>query len=98
MISFYSTGLVTVSTVARLDRDTNPHQYSLVINAVDAGFPFPETATTTVYVHIEDVNDKPPKYEIIFYIKLVNFIFHLISMLQISPAIVHCIYFGEEFN
>lgn len=57
----YRTGLVTVSTVARLDRDTNPHQYSLVITAVDAGFPIPETATTTLYVQITDVNDKPPK-------------------------------------
>lgn len=50
-----------MSTVARLDRDSNPHQYSLVINAVDAGFPIPETATTTLYVQIDDVNDKPPK-------------------------------------
>lgn len=58
---FFRTGVVTVSDVARLDRDTNPHQYAVVINAVDAGFPIPETATTTLYVNIEDVNDKPPK-------------------------------------
>lgn len=62
--SFFSlnrTGLVSVSTVARLDRDTNPDQYSVIINAVDAGFPIPETATTTLYVKIQDINDKPPK-------------------------------------
>lgn len=53
---------MSVSTVARLDRDSNPHQYSLVINAVDAGFPIPETATTTLYVQIDDVNDKPPRF------------------------------------
>ncbi len=55
------TGLVTVAGVARLDRDSNPKSYSVVINAVDAGFPIPETATTTLTVNIDDVNDKPPK-------------------------------------
>lgn len=55
------TGLVTVAGVARLDRDTNPKSYAVVINAVDAGFPIPETATTTLTVNIDDVNDKPPK-------------------------------------
>lgn len=54
-------GLVQVSTVARLDRDTNPDHYAVIINAVDAGFPIPETATATLYVNIKDVNDKPPK-------------------------------------
>ena len=47
---------------ARLDRDTNPESYAVVVNAIDAGFPIPETATATVYVKITDVNDKPPKY------------------------------------
>lgn len=32
------------------------------MNAIDAGFPIPETATTTVYVKVQDVNDKPPKF------------------------------------
>lgn len=32
------------------------------MNAVDAGVPFPETATSTVYVNIKDVNDEPPKF------------------------------------
>lgn len=61
MFFLLRSGLVQVSTVARLDRDINPDQYSVIINAVDAGFPIPETATTTLYVKIEDVNDKPPK-------------------------------------
>lgn len=52
---------MTVSKVARLDRDTNPDHYAVVINAVDAGFPIPETATTTLYVNIDDVNDKAPR-------------------------------------
>lgn len=55
-------GLIQVSTHSRLDRDTNPHDYEIIVNAVDAGFPIPETATATVYVKIQDVNDKPPKF------------------------------------
>lgn len=57
------TGLITVSTHARLDRDTNSDHYAIVVNAVDAGFPISETATATVFVTIEDVNDKSPKFE-----------------------------------
>ncbi|GAB0099897.1 cadherin EGF LAG seven-pass G-type receptor 3 [Sergentomyia squamirostris] len=57
------TGLLTVSTQARLDRDTNADSYTIVVNAIDAGFPIPETATATVYVKIQDVNDKPPKFK-----------------------------------
>lgn len=53
---------MTVASVARLDRDINPKSYSVVIVAVDAGYPIPETATTTLTVNIDDVNDKPPKY------------------------------------
>lgn len=55
------TGVVRVSTVARLDRDSNPHEYSLIINAVDAGYPISETGTATLLVQISDINDKPPK-------------------------------------
>ncbi|XP_055687294.1 cadherin-23 [Lutzomyia longipalpis] len=57
------TGLLTVSTQARLDRDSNADSYTIVVNAIDAGFPIPETATATVYVKIQDVNDKPPKFK-----------------------------------
>lgn len=57
----FRTGLVSVSTVARLDRDTNPHEYSLIINAVDAGYPISETGTATLLIQVSDVNDKPPK-------------------------------------
>ncbi|XP_058065906.1 cadherin EGF LAG seven-pass G-type receptor 3 [Anopheles bellator] len=56
------TGLITVARDARLDRDTNPESYAIVVNAIDAGFPIPETATTTVHVKIEDINDKPPRF------------------------------------
>lgn len=56
------TGEIKVARDARLDRDTNPESYTIVVNAIDAGFPIPETATTTVHVKIQDVNDKPPKF------------------------------------
>lgn len=59
---FHSTGLITVTREARLDRDTNPESYAIVVNAIDAGFPIPETATTTVHVKIQDINDKPPRF------------------------------------
>uniref|UniRef100_A0A182NH33 Cadherin domain-containing protein n=1 Tax=Anopheles dirus TaxID=7168 RepID=A0A182NH33_9DIPT len=56
------TGRITVTRDARLDRDTNPESYAIVVNAIDAGFPIPETATTTVHVKIQDINDKPPRF------------------------------------
>ncbi|CAK1552466.1 unnamed protein product [Leptosia nina] len=56
------TGLITVSSDANLDRDLNADRYEIIISAVDSGRPAPETATTTVFVHIADVNDKPPVF------------------------------------
>ncbi|XP_013185198.1 cadherin-87A [Amyelois transitella] len=56
------TGLITVSNDANLDRDINNDKYEIIVSAVDSGMPVPETATTTVFVTIEDVNDKPPKF------------------------------------
>lgn len=55
-------GLITVSSDANLDRDVSPERYELVVSAVDSGTPLPETATTTVLVLVQDVNDKPPKF------------------------------------
>lgn len=37
--------------------------FEITVNAVDAGTPIPETATTTVYVNIKDINDENPKFE-----------------------------------
>ncbi|VVC89380.1 unnamed protein product, partial [Leptidea sinapis] len=56
------TGLITVSNDANLDRDTNTDRYEIIVSAVDSGLPQPETATTTVFVNILDVNDKPPQF------------------------------------
>lgn len=37
--------------------------FEITVNAVDSGLPIPETATTTVYVNIKDINDEIPKFE-----------------------------------
>lgn len=54
--------MITISNDANLDRDANPDRYDIVVSAVDSGMPIPETATTTVFVTIQDINDKPPKF------------------------------------
>ncbi|XP_037949446.1 cadherin-23 [Teleopsis dalmanni] len=57
------TGVITVSPQARIDRDANMDSFEITVNAVDSGTPIPETATTTVYVNIKDINDEKPKFE-----------------------------------
>jgi hypothetical protein len=54
-----------VSSDANLDRDVNTDKYEIIVSAVDSGMPIPETATTTVFVSIQDVNDKPPKFNML---------------------------------
>ncbi|XP_050337354.1 cadherin-23 [Bactrocera neohumeralis] len=56
-------GLITVSPHAHIDRDANMDSFEITVNAVDAGTPIPETATTTVYVNVKDINDEKPKFE-----------------------------------
>ncbi|XP_030081476.1 cadherin-23 [Drosophila hydei] len=56
-------GLITVSPQARIDRDLNMNSFEIIVNAVDSGTPIPETATTTVYVNVKDINDEKPKFE-----------------------------------
>lgn len=55
-------GIITLSPNSRLDRDSMTDHYNVVVLAIDAGFPFPETATATVLVSVSDVNDEPPKF------------------------------------
>ncbi|XP_017481610.1 PREDICTED: cadherin-23, partial [Rhagoletis zephyria] len=56
-------GLITVSPHAHIDRDANMDSFEITVNAVDAGTPIPETATTTVYVNVKDINDEKPNFE-----------------------------------
>lgn len=39
------------------------NSFEIIVNAVDSGTPIPETATTTVYVNVKDINDEKPKFE-----------------------------------
>ncbi|XP_005184886.2 cadherin-23 [Musca domestica] len=66
------TGLITVSPQARLDRDSNMDSFEITVNAVDSGLPIPETATTTVYVNVKDINDEKPKFEQHSYVAYVS--------------------------
>nr|XP_022911091.1 cadherin-related tumor suppressor [Onthophagus taurus] len=50
-----------IETARYLDRETVP-SYDLIIGAIDTGAP-PETGTTTVKVHIGDINDNSPIFE-----------------------------------
>lgn len=57
----FRSGRITVSPDANLERDNRDDSYTIVVNAIDGGLPFSETATATVQVKILDVNNKPPK-------------------------------------
>ena len=58
------TGIITVAPEARLDPDeTGVSRYELVVLAVDSGLPVRETASATVAVTIQDVNNKPPVFD-----------------------------------
>lgn len=67
------TGLIKLSTFARLDRDTMKN-YIVTVNVVDSGAPQAETSTATVKVDILDVNNKPPRY--LNFINIIIFSFH----------------------
>uniref|UniRef100_A0A1B0FB48 Cadherin domain-containing protein n=1 Tax=Glossina morsitans morsitans TaxID=37546 RepID=A0A1B0FB48_GLOMM len=56
-------GLIRVSPQARIDRESNMGSFEIIVNAVDSGLPIAETATSTVYVNIKDINDEKPKFE-----------------------------------
>lgn len=55
-------GIIRVVSEANLDRDIYGTEYKLIVHAVDAGNSVQQTATATVNIHIEDVNNKPPTF------------------------------------
>lgn len=55
-----SSGIITISHYARLDRDVTDN-YVIVVNAIDGGVPS-ETSTATVKVRITDINNKAPRF------------------------------------
>ncbi|XP_044726882.1 cadherin-23 [Chrysoperla carnea] len=55
-------GLITTSSYSNLDLETNPKLYNVIVYAVDNGLPVHETATSTVFINVSDVNNKPPMF------------------------------------
>ena len=56
-------GDIRVSRDAVLDIQDNGDIYEIQVQAVDSGKPFGRTAEATILIQINDVNDKPPKFE-----------------------------------
>lgn len=50
-----------IETTRFLDRETTP-EYSLIVGGIDTGLP-PQTGTTTVKIHVTDVNDNGPTFD-----------------------------------
>ncbi|KAK4297363.1 hypothetical protein Pmani_030214 [Petrolisthes manimaculis] len=66
-----TTGTVTLATGAALDRDLTP-MYQVVVAAVDNGEQTRQTSTTTITVQVQDVNNKPPKFDQESYVQYVS--------------------------
>lgn len=66
-----TSGQVTVASGASLNRDLTP-MYQLVVAAVDSGEQTRQTSTTTIIVDLEDVNNKPPKFDQESYVQYVS--------------------------
>ncbi|CAL1286590.1 unnamed protein product [Larinioides sclopetarius] len=65
-------GLIAVASGADLDRDVYGLDYNIIVHAVDAGNPVQQTATATVSISVEDVNNKPPKFSEDSYVKYIS--------------------------
>lgn len=55
-----NTGIVTVSNIASLDRETED-DYVLIVTASDRGVD-PQTATVQIRINVLDVNDNAPMF------------------------------------
>ncbi|XP_054723337.1 cadherin-23-like, partial [Uloborus diversus] len=64
-------GLISVASGADLDRDLYGTEYQITVQAVDSGIPVQQTATGTVSIFIEDVNNKPPTFDQDTYVEYV---------------------------
>uniref|UniRef100_A0A914UJ66 Cadherin domain-containing protein n=1 Tax=Plectus sambesii TaxID=2011161 RepID=A0A914UJ66_9BILA len=64
------TGVLSVGKRSSLDLPANPVQYELRVIVVDNGSP-QKSATATVFINVNDINDKPPKFsEPIYYARV----------------------------
>lgn len=62
--NFSRSGIIKVSPDSRLDLDSGLNHYDVIVHAVDSGIPVPETATTTVHIIVQDINNKPPIFNL----------------------------------
>lgn len=61
--SFFSVILGVISIVSKVDRETKPDGYSLIVTARDHGYPIPQSSTALVNVTVSDVNDNAPRFD-----------------------------------
>ncbi|XP_021356992.1 cadherin-23-like isoform X1 [Mizuhopecten yessoensis] len=61
------TGIIYVGSSATLDYDDTA-AYTIRVEAIDRGSP-PRTGSTTVYITLEDANNKSPKFDIPLYVE-----------------------------
>lgn len=54
-------GLISVSS--KVDRESNPEGYNLVVTAKDHGYPLPQFSTAFVNISVSDINDNAPRFD-----------------------------------
>ncbi|KAK3610664.1 hypothetical protein CHS0354_028046 [Potamilus streckersoni] len=77
-----STGIVSVGPGANFDRDAM-NSYNLTIIAIDHGA-YPHTATTTLKVTIEDVNNKSPRFQ------MPNYAVEVHEDMPVGSLVINC--------
>ena len=58
---FFFAGVISV--IKKVDRETNPSGYSLVVTAKDHGYPVSQSSTALVNITVSDVNDNAPRFD-----------------------------------
>lgn len=52
-----------ISVLNKVDRESNPSGYSLIVTARDHGYPVFQFSTATVDIAVSDINDNAPKFD-----------------------------------